>query len=226
MFASRFSCPTASRCSITPSSFCCRLHRSRASDGGVGKMTTGDILLLENTRFPQGRREDGTPTSPRALAANGDILTFNDAFFGGPPSPLFDRGALPIACRASCRAATTQAENSRGWRRAPRQNPARPCRADTIVPGGGRKGVGARLDTLDGKPGIRSDDRTCYRRRHGKNTFIAAVGGDCRQVALRERPGRTTARQIMIGGPPLRDVAIGAAGRRRRRPRVHGGRCQ
>ena len=175
----------------------------------VAALPEGGVLLLENTRFHKG--EEANDPGLRQGAGGARRRLLQRRLLGCAPGACLDRGDRPAAARLR---RTADAGGTRGaarrrwatrsgrwwrWSAAPRSRPSSSssatssARVDTLVIGGGMA-----------------------------NTFLAARGDRCRQVALRARPRRHRARDHGEGeGRGLHDPA---AGRRCGRARVQGGR--
>lgn len=149
----------------------------------VAAMDSGDVLLLENTRFHKGE-EQNDPAFTEKLAANGDIFV-NDAFSVAHRAHSSTEGlahVLPAFAGRTMQAELDALEKGLG-------NPVRPVVA--IV--GGAK-VSTKIDLLMNL--VRKVDALVIGGGMA-NTFLAARGTDVGK-SLCEHDLATTAKQIMI----------------------------
>ncbi|MER9892208.1 phosphoglycerate kinase [Mesorhizobium sp. M0119] len=149
----------------------------------VAAMESGDVLLLENTRFHKGE-EQNDPAFTEKLAANGDIFV-NDAFSAAHRAHSSTEGlahVLPAFAGRTMQAELDALEKGLG-------NPVRPVVA--IV--GGAK-VSTKIDLLMNL--VKKVD-TLVIGGGMANTFLAARGTDVGK-SLCEHDLATTAKQIMI----------------------------
>ncbi|MER9252063.1 phosphoglycerate kinase [Mesorhizobium sp. M0598] len=149
----------------------------------VAAMDSGDVLLLENTRFHKGE-EKNDPAFTEKLAANGDIFV-NDAFSAAHRAHSSTEGlahVLPAFAGRTMEAELDALEKGLG-------NPVRPVVA--IV--GGAK-VSTKIDLLMNL--VKKVDALVIGGGMA-NTFLAARGTDVGK-SLCERDLATTAKQIMI----------------------------
>ena len=149
----------------------------------VAKMTDGDILLLENTRFHKGE-EKNDPAFAEQLAANGDLYV-NDAFSAAHRAHASTEGLahlLPAFAGRTMQAELEALEKGLG-------NPVKPVIA--IV--GGAK-VSTKIDLLMNL--VKKVDALVIGGGMA-NTFLAARGTDVGK-SLCEHDLAGTAKQIMI----------------------------
>lgn len=149
----------------------------------VARMSDGDILVLENTRF-HGGEEKNDPTFSRALAKNGDLYV-NDAFSAAHRAHASTEGVariLPAFAGRAMQAELDALEKGLG-------SPTRPVVA--IV--GGAK-VSSKIDLLMNL--VRKVDALVIGGGMA-NTFLAARGDHVGR-SLCEHDLTDTARQIMI----------------------------
>ncbi|MEQ1937896.1 phosphoglycerate kinase [Mesorhizobium sp. CN5-321] len=149
----------------------------------VAKMTNGDILLLENTRFHKGE-EKNDPAFAEQLAANGDLYV-NDAFSAAHRAHASTEGLahlLPAFAGRTMQAELGALEKGLG-------NPVKPVIA--IV--GGAK-VSTKIDLLMNL--VKKVDALVIGGGMA-NTFLAARGTDVGK-SLCEHDLAGTAKQIMI----------------------------
>ncbi|WP_376702941.1 phosphoglycerate kinase [Mesorhizobium sp. ISC25] len=149
----------------------------------VAAMDSGDILLLENTRFHKGE-EQNDPAFTEKLAANGDIFV-NDAFSAAHRAHSSTEGlahVLPAFAGRTMQTELDALEKGLG-------NPVRPVVA--IV--GGAK-VSTKIDLLMNL--VKKVDALVIGGGMA-NTFLAARGTDVGK-SLCEHDLATTAKQIMI----------------------------
>ncbi|MES0038237.1 phosphoglycerate kinase [Mesorhizobium sp. M0046] len=149
----------------------------------VAAMESGDVLLLENTRFHKGE-EQNDPAFTEKLAANGDIFV-NDAFSAAHRAHSSTEGlahVLPAFAGRTMQAELDALEKGLG-------NPVRPVVA--IV--GGAK-VSTKIDLLMNL--VKKVDALVIGGGMA-NTFLAARGTDVGK-SLCEHDLATTAKQIMI----------------------------
>ena len=149
----------------------------------VAKMTDGDLLLLENTRFHKGE-EKNDPAFAEQLAANGDLYV-NDAFSAAHRAHASTEGLahlLPAFAGRTMQAELEALEKGLG-------NPVKPVIA--IV--GGAK-VSTKIDLLMNL--VKKVDALVIGGGMA-NTFLAARGTDVGK-SLCEHDLAGTAKQIMI----------------------------
>ncbi|MER8396702.1 phosphoglycerate kinase [Mesorhizobium sp. M1348] len=149
----------------------------------VAAMDSGDVLLLENTRFHRGE-EQNDPAFTEKLAANGDIFV-NDAFSAAHRAHSSTEGlahVLPAFAGRTMQTELDALEKGLG-------NPVRPVVA--IV--GGAK-VSTKIDLLMNL--VKKVDALVIGGGMA-NTFLAARGTDVGK-SLCEHDLATTAKQIMI----------------------------
>lgn len=149
----------------------------------IAKMGTGDILLLENTRFHKGE-EKNTPEFVAELAKNGDIFV-NDAFSAAHRAHASTEGLahhMPAYAGRTMQAELVALEKGLG-------KPARPVVA--IV--GGAK-VSTKIDLLSNL--VKKVDALVIGGGMA-NTFLAAQGINVGK-SLCEHDLADTAKQIMI----------------------------
>jgi phosphoglycerate kinase len=154
-----------------------------AAAEAIARMSEGDILLLENTRFHAGE-EKNDPDFVAALAANGDLYV-NDAFSAAHRAHASTEGiahALPAYVGRSMQAELDALDKGLG-------NPERPVVA--IV--GGAK-VSTKIDLLMNL--VKRVDALVIGGGMA-NTFLAARGTDVGK-SLCEHDLGDTAKQIMI----------------------------
>ncbi|EFG2885786.1 phosphoglycerate kinase [Escherichia coli] len=154
-----------------------------AASGAVSAMKSGDILVLENTRFHKGE-EKNDPDYTRQLAANGDIYV-NDAFSAAHRAHASTEGlaqVLPAFAGRTMQAELEALEKGLG-------NPAKPVVA--IV--GGAK-VSTKIDLLTNL--VKKVDALVIGGGMA-NTFLAARGTNVGK-SLCEHDLAATAKQIMI----------------------------
>jgi len=165
-----------------PVAFAADCVGKEASDA-VAKMTDGDILLLENTRFHKGE-EKNDPAFAEQLAANGDLYV-NDAFSAAHRAHASTEGLahlLPAFAGRTMQAELEALEKGLG-------NPVKPVIA--IV--GGAK-VSTKIDLLMNL--VKKVDALVIGGGMA-NTFLAARGTDVGK-SLCEHDLAGTAKQIMI----------------------------
>ncbi|WP_336055251.1 phosphoglycerate kinase [Nitratireductor sp. CH_MIT9313-5] len=149
----------------------------------IDEMTSGDILLLENTRFHEGE-EKNDPDFAKALAENGDIYV-NDAFSAAHRAHASTEGLarlLPAYAGRTMQAELEALEKGLG-------NPDRPVLA---VVGGAK--VSTKIDLLLNL--VKKVDALVIGGGMA-NTFLAARGSDVGK-SLCEHDLAETAKQIMI----------------------------
>ena len=180
-----------------------------AAAQAIEKLPDGGILLLENTRFHKGE-EKNDPAFAEQLAERRYLR--QRRVFRRASRACLDRraGPSPPGLRRQ-----DHAGRARRAGKGARQSGA---------PGGGdrRRRQGLDQDRSAHEP--RQEGRHAGdRRRHGQY-FPCRARHRCRQITVRARPRRY--RQADHDRSGVIELRAGAAGRRRRRPRVQGGRGQ